>query len=392
MTTTPFLYKARQKDAVSARDPNHSMLNPRTKGMAEAGHAAVAEPFKGISTDGKILPGIIPLGQTGCSTEAMRVAAQEYLASLDPSQREHATFDIAGDDWRRWSNVHMFLMRHGVCMEEMTMAQRDAALLLMQESLSPAGYESARNIMKLNETIRELTGRDIEFGEWPYWVSIFGTPSATEPWGWQVDGHHLIINCFVVGDQIVMTPVFMGSEPTHATTGKYAGVGVFDEEDRNGLALAQSLDAGQRAKAVLATELPDEVFAVAFRDNLELGYAGLRFDSLSAGQKQLATKLMQTYICRVRDGHSDLWMKQVEKHLDSTYFAWMGGFGEEDVFYYRIHSPVVLIEFDHLKGIALENDFPTREHVHTVVRTPNGGDYGRDLLRQHYEQSSHHQR
>jgi len=186
-----------------------------------------------------------------------------------------------------------------------------------------------------------------------------------------------------------MTPVFMGSEPTHATTGKYAGVGVFDAEDRNGLALAQSLDAGQRAKAVLATELPDEVFAVAFRDNLELGYAGLRMDAMSAGQKQLATKLIETYVCRVRDGHSDLWLKQVQDNLDSTYFAWMGGFGEEDVFYYRIHSPVVLIEFDHLRGIALENDFPTREHVHTVVRTPHGGDYGRDLLRQHYEQSSH---
>src|SRR5262245_66575021 len=107
MTTTPFLYKAREKDAVSARDPNHSMRNPRTKGMAEAGHAAVAQPFKGITPDGVIVPGVVPLTQTGCSTEAIRVAAQEYLASLDPSQRERATFAIDGDDWRRWSNVHM---------------------------------------------------------------------------------------------------------------------------------------------------------------------------------------------------------------------------------------------------------------------------------------------
>src|SRR5688500_17331395 len=107
MTTTPFLYKAREKVAVSARDPNLSMLNPRTRVMAEAGHAAVAEPFKGITSDGIVVPGVIPLGQTGCSTESMRAAAQEYLASLDASQREHATFDIAGDDWRRWSNVHM---------------------------------------------------------------------------------------------------------------------------------------------------------------------------------------------------------------------------------------------------------------------------------------------
>ena len=388
MTTTPFLFKAREKEAVSARDLS-SQKNERTRGMKEAGEAAIAQPFRGISAGGQIVPGLIPLAPTGYSTEPMRLAAQEYLASLDPSQRERATFDVAGDDWRRWSNVHMFLMRHGVSMEEMTMTQRDAALLLMQETLSPAGYETARGIMKLNETIREITGRDIEFGEWPYWVSIFGTPSATEPWGWQIDGHHLIINCFVLGDQVVLTPTFMGSEPTHATTGKYAGVKVFEQEDQRGLELAQSLNEGQRAQAVLATALPDEVFAVAFKDNLDLAYQGLRLDSLSNGQKQLATALIETYVRRLRSGHDDVWMKTVEKHLDETYLAWMGGMGEDDVFYYRIHSPVILIEFDHLRGIALENDYPTRQHVHTVVRTPNGGDYGRDLLRQHYERYPH---
>ena len=79
-------------------------------------------------------------------------------------------------------------------------------------------------------------------------------------------------------------------------------------------------------------------------------------DSFSAGQKQLAKSLIETYVCRLRDGHADAWMKQVDQHLDETYFAWIGGFSNDDVFYYRVHSPVILIEFDHLKGIALEND------------------------------------
>jgi hypothetical protein len=239
--------------------------------------------------------------------------------------------------------------------------------------------------MKLNETIRELTGRDIEFGEWPYWMSIMGDPSSTEPWGWQIDGHHLIVNVLILGDQVVMSPVFMGSEPTHATTGKYAGVSVFDAEDERGLELALSLNDGQRAQAILGDELPDEVFAAAFRDNFDLGYQGLRLDSLSAGQKELATKLIGVYTRRLNDGHAAVWEQAVQKHLDDTSFAWMGGTGPDDVFYYRVHSPVVLIEFDHLKGIALENDVPTRQHIHTVVRTPNGNDYGRDLLRQHRE-------
>ena len=56
------------------------------------------------------------------------------------------------------------------------------------------------------------------------------------------------------------------------------------------------------------------------------------------------------------------------------------------VFYYRIHSPVALIEFDHQAPVALSRDRTPRNHVHMVVRTPNGNDYGQDLLRQHYEQ------
>jgi hypothetical protein len=36
-----------------------------------------------------------------------------------------------------------------------------------------------------------------------------------------------------------------------------------------------------------------------------------------------------------------------------------------------------------------DNDAPSRDHIHTVVRTPNGNDYGRDLLRQHYAQHDH---
>ena len=79
-------------------------------------------------------------------------------------------------------------------------------------------------------------------------------------------------------------------------------------------------------------------------------------------------------------------MAEVKRHLPNTFFAWMGGVDHDSVFYYRVHSPVILIEFDHQRGIALGNERPSRNHIHTVVRTPNGNDYGKDLLRQHHEQ------
>jgi hypothetical protein len=95
---------------------------------------------------------------------------------------------------------------------------------------------------------------------------------------------------------------------------------------------------------------------------------------------------------RARDGHNQVWMREVESQLQRTYFGWIGACDDDAVFYYRVHSPVVLIEFDHQRGVALEADVPTRNHIHTIVRTPNGNDYGKDLLRQHYATSPHHSR
>jgi hypothetical protein len=243
--------------------------------------------------------------------------------------------------------------------------------------------------MKLNEAIREITGRDEEYGEWLYWLSVMGTPSDDAPWGWQLDGHHLIVNCFVLGDQIVMTPMFMGSEPVAVDEGRYAGTRVFAVEERDGLALVRALTDAQRAKTVLGVQLPGEVFTAAFRDNVELRYQGIRYGELSSAQQRLLLGLVGTYVGRIRPGHAALKMDEVARHLADTHFAWMGGLEEESVFYYRIHSPVVLIEFDHQRGIALDNDQPARTHIHTVIRTPNGNDYGRDLLRQHHAEFDH---
>jgi hypothetical protein len=292
------------------------------------------------------------------------------------------------DEWRRWSNIHRY-PRQGVALADMTQDQREKALALLQVGLSLQGFTHARDIMRLNETVAELTGRRAEYGAGLYWFTIMGRPSAEQPWGWQLDGHHLIINYVVLGDQIVMTPTFMGSEPTRAEGGKYAGTRVFQAEEQQALRFMQSLASAQRQRAIVAPALPREVFTAAFRDNLELPYAGLRYDALASAQQALLLDLIGTYIGNIRPGHAEVKMEEVKRHLPMTHFAWMGGVDAESVFYYRVQSPVVLIEFDHQRGIALGNEHPSRNHIHTVVRTPNGNDYGQDLLRQHHEQFDH---
>lgn len=248
--------------------------------------------------------------------------------------------------------------------------------------------------MKLNHTLGELNNNFIEYGEWLYWITIMGEPSATEPWGWQIDGHHVIINYFVLGDQVVMTPMFVGSEPVIAEAGKYKGIAIMQEEQNQGLSMLEALDASQQKEAILKSSKDNHNnLTEAFKDNVVLDYAGFKLDKLSQSQKKQMLKLIQLYIDNMDKGHAKIRLDEIENHLNDTYFAWMGGATDQSVYYYRIHSPVLLIEFDHQSPAGLGHiyprDKPTRQHIHAVVRTPNGNDYGKDLLRQHYEQHPH---
>src|SRR5687768_5854172 len=208
------------------------------------------DPFKGITTDGTVQSGLFAIRSTRVSTRPAMEAAQAFLAALTPEQRKSSTFAVDDTEWRRWNNVHR-APRAGVGFKEMTDAQRERALALLQASLSAKGLQETRDIMRLNQTIAEVTQRFDEYGEWLYHLVLFGEPHATEPWGWQLEGHHLIVNYFVLGDQVVMTPAFMGSEPVIAETGKYTGTKVLQDEQRLGLALMQALTPEQQQKALL---------------------------------------------------------------------------------------------------------------------------------------------
>ena len=78
-------------------------------------------------------------------------------------------------------------------------------------------------------------------------------------------------------------------------------------------------------------------------------------------------------------GHDRVKMEEVERHLDQTHVVWHGGIEEDSTFYYRIHSPVVLIEFEHLRGVSFDNDEPARTHIHSILRTRTATATGRGL-------------
>ena len=352
--------------------------------------AGLANAFKGITTNGTVQPGLYKIKSSGVSTAPVKKAAEEYLAALSSEQRSRTKFALDDDEWRKWMNQH-FYIRQGVSLSELNESQRSKAIALIKASLSARGLQLSQDIMKLNYTLGELNNNDFEqYGDLFYWITIMGEPSATEPWGWQVDGHHLIINYFVMGDQVVMSPAFFGSEPVIAKAGKSKGTEILQQEQQMGLELVRSLDEGQKTKAVLnVSKTGNNNVGEAFKDNVVLDFAGLRVGDMNGAQKKAVLALVERYVGNMDTGHAKVRMSEVESHLADTYFAWIGGTADNSVFYYRVHSPVVLLEFDHqnpanLRQLAANPNLPERSHVHATLRTPNGNDYGKDLLRQHY--------
>ena len=355
---------------------------PIVEGMA-------LDEFVGVTTDGAVVPDLFPIAATGVSTEPVKRAAEALLAVLTPQQRERVLFPVEDDEWRRWANIHIST-RQGVGFAEMNEAQTSAVWALLAAGMSARGVALARDITRLEEHLAELKDDHYQYGEHRYWITIMGEPSSTEPWGWQFEGHHLIVNYFVLGDQVVMTPTFMGSEPVRADSGKYQGTEVLQAEEALGLALIRGLTAAQRNLAIIAADKPgNNNYGELLSDNVVVPIEGLPLADLEGEQRRLAEQLIRIYVDNIRPGHAEVRMAEVLARWADTHFAWVGGTDDIAPFYYRIQSPVILIEFDHQSPIALEGDGPSRRHIHSVVRTPNGNDYGKDLLRQHLQAYAH---
>src|SRR5215472_9107137 len=315
-------FELRKRESTPAVRPFD--VPPRLKPMLDRARTALAEPFRGIAEGTAIVPGLFAPERTGVSLRALFEAAQSFLTALTPKQRNAACFAIEDEVWRSWSNIHPWLMRHGVCLADLDGSQRERALALLQEAMSATGYRTARDVMRLNEHVLEITGKAEEYGQWFYWVSVFGTPSPAQPWGWQIDGHHLNVNCFVLGDQLVLTPSFMGSEPVLARSGKYAGTRVFTAEEEQGYALMRSLPADEQARATIGTDLPRELLTAAFSDNRRIEPAGIRYGDLPAEGRDRLEALLAAYTGRVRPGHAEVRYSEAKRYLNETHFAWIG--------------------------------------------------------------------
>ncbi len=376
---------------------------PRAKVLFGQWADLAAKPFVGITTTGERESDLYALADNGAPTSQTKAAAEALLRLLSADERSAIELGIESHLWRHWQNTELHVEHHGLWLEAASDDVRSAVADVLRASLSSGGYKLSRDVMRLNQFIGELVEMPKVMGEWTYTFSLFGPPSLSDPWGWQLFGHHLSINCVFIGNQMVLSPCFLGSEPTHADSGPFAGTRVFDEHFKLGLALINALDSDQQQRAIIAESLLSDdlppgryhfadhlMLAGAFQDNRVVPNEGICAAEFSLAQTQQFMQLVDVYIDPLPELPRAQRREEIERHLASTYFCWVGGHQSDSVFYYRIQSPVIFIEFDHHSGIFLTNEKPEQFHVHTVVRTPNGNDYGIDLLRQHYEHGHSH--
>ncbi|WP_316775753.1 DUF3500 domain-containing protein [Streptomyces sasae] len=382
-------------DASAGPSPGAAPSGGPGGGAGGPGNQSLTEEFFGLTTDGKRIDDLFTVHSTKVGTTPVIDAANAFLTGLTDTQKSATQFTVHSTEWRLWSNVDSYA-RQGVSLADLTDTQKDLGTALLRSALSADGLETTEKIRKINQAAGEAIGNTTSFNEDAYYWTLMGTPSATEPWGFQFDGRHCVINYFVLGDQVVMSPCFWGSEPTSMEIDGET-VTVCHEEVLASLTFVNSLSADQQSVAIVsATKTSESMKAGAFSDNAVQAYEGIRGNALTRVQKQKLLGIVEAFVDRAKADAAKVRMAEVRAHLDDTYVTWAGGTGADDAFYVRVHSPVVWVEVDCQAPGPLRGAYggtegvPTQMHVHSIIRTPNGNDYGKELIRQHYLTSPHH--
>ena len=371
-----------------------------TGGLVEGWTPLYRNEFRGVTEDGTLREGLYPLEPARPGEEApvaaMVAAAEDLLSALDDEGRTRITFDVDAVEWQTWANPEFLQFDTGLRLDQQPQVVRERALALMRASLSPEGYEIAHAMMLINGFLGEVVDLETILNEFSYNVALYGTPDLRAPWGWQLYGHHCAVNCLVVEGRMALSPVFLGAEPDEIDAGPHAGLtGPFADRIDHGLQLMAALPAEQRRAATVYEQMVDPAMpegrvhpgderhlAGAFQDNRVIPVEGIRVAEMPAEAQQHALAIAETFVELLPEGPRAARLREIADHLDETWFSWIGGSRPGDVFYYRLQSPVLIAELDHHCGVFLDYDTPKTFHIHTVLRTPHGNDYGRAWVRQ----------
>ena len=278
--------------------------------------------------------------------------------------------------------------RPGIRLKDLSATQKHLAHAFLSAGLSQRGYIKATTIMSLEEILHDLEKtkdptmpvRDPE----AYYFAIFAEPAEGATWGWNVQGHHISLRFTVVnGEMVATTPTFLGTNPVEVKDGPRKGLRVLAHEEDMARALLDSFDSSHRSRAVIASEAPRDIFTANQPRVEPLDPKGLPVRQMNADQRQTVIALLEEYAGSMPDELAAARMTDVrDAGVENIIFAWMGSAARGEPHYYRLQGPTFLVEYDTLQNGA--------NHVHAVWRDCDG-DFGADLLAEHYKTALDHQ-
>ena len=318
------------------------------------------------------------------AAKAMSDAANAFLGDLSAEQKSKATFKFEDDS--RFEFRFTPRARTGLPIKEMSEPQRAKAHALLKTGLSMRGYTTATTIMDLENVLKAIepprTGpnaivRDPEL----YFVSIYGTPGKS-PWGWKFEGHHVAFNFTVIDDKpVVFAPNFFGANPAVVREGPKQGTRALRDEEDAGRTLLQAFDEKQRARVIYDVTAPREMITAENREAKPLEPTGISYKDMTPAQRRLFEKLLDVYLGRVAPELAKARLEALQKAgMDNLTFGWAGVMEVGGPHYYRIQGPTFLVEYDNTQN--------NNNHIPAVWRDFTG-DFGRDLLREHYKTVAH---
>ncbi len=316
---------------------------------------------------------------------ADRGPAVDFINSLNPDQRERVVLAFDDTTKTRWHYLpNGMFPRPGMELGELSESQQERVFTLLRAYLSEAGYDKTRKIINLEPILREMTGDSVMRDPGRFSVVFYGDPSTDSLWAWSFEGHHISLNFTISNGELSTTPRFFGANPATIPIGPRKGERTLATEEDLGFELIRSMSQDQRQLAVLSPKSPFDIESANMPEVDPLEPAGISYDQMTPRQQDLVQQLLAEYLSALPESQVLERMEAIRSEdMGGLLFAWAGGTEQGIGHYYRIQGQSFLIEFDNTQTQA--------NHIHSVWRDFDG-DFGKDLIREHYQHAEHHRK
>lgn len=329
-----------------------------------------------------LLAGFLGFGWVGMN-QSFNDPASKFINSLSKEQTEKVVFSFNDNKREIWSFLPGAMMwRPGLKLNELSDKQKDLLFNLLRSSLSETGYNKVQQIIELENVLAELEGNDEFRNADNYFVSFYGNPNKDSLWAWSFEGHHLSLKFTNSPKGTSIVPRFMGASPATIPSGIRKGERTLDKEEGYGIQLIQSMTVKQKEKTIFQDQPYFDIVTQNSSEVSPLNPVGILIKELDKSQIEVLEKLIHEYLATLPSPLANERLNKImNEEFDNIRFGWAGSTEINNGHYYRIQGESFLVEFDNFLNSA--------NHIHTVWREFDG-DFGRDLIKEHYQNSEHH--